>query len=104
VGKRRRQAEPQARESPRAALQRHPGRARRPDRPDQPRPSLRGRARRWRDAVAELAALQAEYVEWLETLPDTLQDTTTADALRAIADLDLSELEAIDPPKGFGRD
>jgi hypothetical protein len=29
---------------------------------------------------------------------------TTAEALRAICDLDLSELQAIDPPKGFGRD
>jgi hypothetical protein len=26
------------------------------------------------------------------------------EALRAIADLDLSELEAIEPPRGFGRD
>jgi hypothetical protein len=30
--------------------------------------------------------------------------TATADALRAICDLDLSELQSIVPPKGFGRD
>jgi hypothetical protein len=62
------------------------------------------RARRWHDTVAELLALQAEYEAWLEALPDTLQDTATAEALRTISELDLSELQAIDPPRGFGRD
>jgi len=28
----------------------------------------------------------------------------TAEALRAICDLDLTELQAIVPPRGFGRD
>ena len=41
---------------------------------------------------------------WLESLPDSLQDSATAEALRAICDLDLSELQAIVPPRGFGRD
>jgi hypothetical protein len=54
--------------------------------------------------VAELIALQAEYEAWLEALPDTLQDTATAEALRTICELDLSDLQAIDPPRGFGRD
>jgi hypothetical protein len=40
----------------------------------------------------------------LENLPDSLQDGTTAEALRTICDLDLSELQAIVPPRGFGRD
>ena len=30
--------------------------------------------------------------------------SATAEALRAICDLDLSELQAIVPPRGFGRD
>ena len=64
----------------------------------------RSRARRWDDTVAELTHLQAEYAAWLQNLPDTLQDTATADALRAISELDLSELQAIVPPRGFGRD
>ena len=64
----------------------------------------RSRARRWHDAVAELVALQAEYEAWLEALPDTLLDTATAEALRTISELDLAELQAIDPPQGFGRD
>ena len=52
----------------------------------------------------QLVALQAQYVAWLETLPASLHDGATADALHAICDLDLSELQAIEPPKGFGRD
>jgi hypothetical protein len=35
---------------------------------------------------------------------DSLQDGATADALRAVCDLDLTDLQAIDPPRGFGRD
>jgi hypothetical protein len=64
----------------------------------------RGHARRWHDAVAELTELQAQYAAWLETLPDNLQDGATADALRAVCELDLTDLRAIDPPRGFGRD
>jgi hypothetical protein len=64
----------------------------------------RGRARRWHDAVAQLMELQAQYAVWLEALPDNLQDGATADALRAVCDLDLTELQAVDPPRGFGRD
>jgi hypothetical protein len=44
------------------------------------------------------------YGAWLEALPDTLQGTVTADALQAIAELDLDSLAAIDPPSGYGRD
>ena len=63
----------------------------------------RSRPQRWRDAVAELIELQADYQQWLDGLPESLADTPTADALRAVCDLDLSGLE-IDPPRGFGRD
>jgi hypothetical protein len=64
----------------------------------------RSRPQRWRDAVTELVALQSVYAAWLEALPDTLQGTTTADALQAIADLDLDTLATIEPPRGYGRD
>jgi hypothetical protein len=64
----------------------------------------RSRAKRRHDAIAELTALQSEYEAWLEALPEALQDTATADALRNIRELDLSELQAIEPPRGFGRD
>ena len=68
------------------------------------RPTHHSRARRWHDAVAELTELQAQYIAWLEAMPDNLQDGATADALQAVCDLDLTELPAIDPPRGFGRD
>jgi hypothetical protein len=64
----------------------------------------RSRARRWQDTVATLVGLQEEYAGWLENLPANLQDNATAAALAAICELDLSELAAIEPPRGFGRD
>lgn len=64
----------------------------------------RSRPQRWRDAVAELLALQTEYAAWLEALPDSLQGTAMADALQAIIDLDLDPLAGTQPPRGYGRD
>jgi hypothetical protein len=64
----------------------------------------RTRPQRWRAAVAELLALQAEYAAWLEALPEMLRDGATGEALQAIIDLDLDELTAIEPPRGYGRD
>jgi hypothetical protein len=64
----------------------------------------RSRPQRWREAVAELVELQAEYQAWLDTLPPSLEGSATAEALRAVCDLDLSELESVEPPRGFGRD
>jgi hypothetical protein len=72
--------------------------------PPTPRPDRRGRAQRWRDAVTVLLVLQAEYRAWLQALPDSLQESATAEALQAIDELDLDELQAIEPRKGFGRD
>jgi hypothetical protein len=37
-------------------------------------------------------------------LPDNLEGSRLADKLQAIATLDLEELQAIDPPRGYGRD
>ena len=51
-----------------------------------------------------LLVLQAEYVDWLAALPDSLRDSPTAEALKAIADLDLTALAEIMPPRGYGRD
>ena len=83
----------------------------------------RGRARRWTDHVTGLVEAQSEYTAWLDSLPDNLRDSPTttilehcwvvdrlaadsplAEALQAICDLDLTELQAIIPPRGFGRD
>jgi hypothetical protein len=64
----------------------------------------RHRPQRWNDAVAELMELQADYQIWLDALPENLADTGTADRLRTICELDLSELASAEPPRGFGRD
>ena len=64
----------------------------------------RSRIQRWNDTVAAIVDLQAEYAAWLEALPENQQDSTTAEALQTIVELDLSELQAIEPPRGFGRD
>jgi hypothetical protein len=64
----------------------------------------RSRIQRWNDTIATLTELQAEYGAWLEALPDNQQDGATAEALRTIVEFDLSELQAIEPPRGFGRD
>jgi hypothetical protein len=64
----------------------------------------RSRHQRWRDTVDELVALQSEYTQWFEALPEPLRDTPTGDAMQALVDFDLGELAAIEPPRGFGRD
>ena len=64
----------------------------------------RSRPQRWHDAVAELLALQADYVAWADALPDALRETATAEALQTIVDLDLDDLAAIEPPSSYGRD
>lgn len=62
------------------------------------------RPERWAAAVSTLVSLKAEYVAWLEALPEATRDGATGEALQAIADLDLDEIVAIRPPRGFGRD
>jgi hypothetical protein len=64
----------------------------------------RSRAKQWCDAVSVLTTLQPQYAAWLEALPENLQDSVLAEALQAICDFDLTELQAIIPPRGFGRD
>ena len=64
----------------------------------------RTRPQRWRAAIAELLALQTEYAAWLDALPEALRDSATGVALQAIVDLDLDDLVAIEPPRGYGRD
>jgi hypothetical protein len=64
----------------------------------------RSRIQRWNDTIAELTELQTEYGLWLDALPDNQRDSATAEALRTIVELNLSELQAIEPPRGFGRD
>ena len=38
-----------------------------------------------------------------DALPSNLREGSTADALQAICDIDLTDLQAIEPARGFGR-
>jgi hypothetical protein len=58
----------------------------------------------WAAAVKTLVELQEEYRAWLDNLPVNLDGSPLADKLQAIAELDLEELQGIDPPRGYGRD
>jgi hypothetical protein len=71
-----------------------------------PRRPARGPAlsRRWNDTVAALVALRTEYARWLDALPEATRESATGEALQAMVDLDLEEIMAIQPPRGFGRD
>ncbi len=64
----------------------------------------RSRPQRWNEAVTALLQLQAEYQDWLDNLPEQGGSEATREALEAICEFDLSELESITPPRGFGRD
>jgi hypothetical protein len=59
---------------------------------------------RWTAAVAALIELQDEYRAWLDHLPPSLDGSRLAQKLQAIAELDLDERQASDPPRGYGRD
>jgi hypothetical protein len=74
-----------------------------PGRPQQ-RPDAWPRATRWSAAVAALVDLQEEYRTWLKNLPQNLESSRLADKLQAIVELNLEELQAVDPPRGFGRE
>src|SRR5271169_1957096 len=62
------------------------------------------RPRRWAAAVANLIDLQDDYRAWLDNLPANLEGSRLAEKLQAITEIDLDELQAIDPPRGYGRD
>jgi hypothetical protein len=49
-------------------------------------------------------ALQDEYRTWLDSLPDNLGASRLAEKREAITELNLEELQDIDPPRGYGRD
>jgi len=81
-----------------------------------PRPSLNETAMTGAERQARYRATRAagspvagvlrpvEYAAWLEALPNNQQEGAVAEAVRAIVDLDLFELQATGPPRGFGRD
>ncbi len=79
---------------------------------------MASRPQRWakaievaRAAVIDLEELRSEYEEWLDNMPEGLEDSPTAEKLQEIVDLDLDQLtdgldefENAELPRGFGRD
>jgi hypothetical protein len=49
-------------------------------------------------------SLQATYADWLAALPESLLGSSTAEALEAVVELDLTDLADVEPPRGYGRD
>jgi hypothetical protein len=90
-------AERQARHRARLRHDHHPPPAP-PVRRTPPRPQ------RWAAAVTVLISLQEEYRAWLDNLPASLEGSRLAEKLQAMAELDLEQLQAIEPPLGYGRD
>jgi len=72
--------------------------------PNTPPVDRRGRLQRWDDATNVMLGIQVECVDWLMALPDNLRGTAMAEALEAIADLDLTALAEVKPPRGYRRD
>ena len=81
-------------------------RLRRHDHPPSAPPARRtpSRPQRWATAVAALLDLQEEYRAWLDNLPTSLGGSRLAEKLQIIVELDLEELQAIETPRGYGRD
>ena len=64
----------------------------------------RYREQRQAGAVQTLLALQDQYRAWRDALPESLAGSATAALLEQVCELDLSVLEAVELPRGFGRD
>ena len=66
----------------------------------------RSRPQQWADAVQTLADLLDRFQEWRDNLPPSLANSATAEALDAVLELRgyVEELQAVELPKGFGRD
>jgi hypothetical protein len=63
----------------------------------------RSRPQRWSEAVETLRELQAEYQDWLDNLPESLQASALAEKLEEVCALDIDSLD-VGLPLGFGRD
>jgi len=66
----------------------------------------RSRPQQWADAVQTLADLLDQFEAWRDKLPSSLANSATAEALDAVLELrgHVEDLQAIELPRGFGRD
>jgi hypothetical protein len=70
------------------------------------RPDQRSRPQQWADAAQTLADLLDQFEAWRDKLPFGLANSATAEALDAVLELrgHVEDLQAVELPKGFGRD
>ena len=66
----------------------------------------RSRPQQWADAVQTLADLLDRFEAWRDKLPSSLANSATAEALDVVLELrgHVEDLQAVELPKGFGRD
>jgi len=66
----------------------------------------RSRPKQWADAVQTLTDLLDQFEQWRDKMPSSLANSTTAEALDAVLELrsHVEDLQAVELPKGFGRD
>jgi hypothetical protein len=66
----------------------------------------RSRPEQWAAAVQTLADLLDRFQEWRDKMPSSLANSSTAEALDAVLELrgHAEDLQAVELPKGFGRD
>ena len=66
----------------------------------------RTQLQRWADAIQTLTDLLDRFQKWRDNLPASLESSATAEALDAVLELrsHVEDLQAVDLPKGFGRD
>ena len=66
----------------------------------------RSRPEQWADAVQTLADLLDRLQVWRDKMPSSLANSATAEALDAVLELrgHVEDLQAVEVPKGFGRD
>ena len=66
----------------------------------------RSKPRQWDDAVQTLLDLLDGYLAWRDNLPPGVADSAIAERLDAMLELRelVEQLQAAEPPKGFGRD
>jgi|TARA_R110002110_G_scaffold13980_2_gene66236 hypothetical protein len=81
-------------------------------------PKKMTRAERWdyeivraQQAIEELVAMQSEFEDWYDSMPENLQGSPTGEMLEEIVNIDLDSAETsineaaeAQIPKGFGRD
>ena len=66
----------------------------------------RSRPQQWQDAVTVLLDCLDAYQDWRDNLPAGVADSTIAERLDAVLELRelVEQLEAVELPRGFGRD